>query len=306
MRGALGSVREIEKVIVGKRDVIEKVLMTVLAGGHILLEDIPGVGKTTLALALSQALDLRCRRVQFTPDVMPSDIGGFSIFNKKTGAMEYQPGPIFCNLFLADEINRASSRTQAALLEAMEEGRVTVDGETRELPAPFVVIATQNPAGSAGTQLLPNSQLDRFMIRLSLGYPAHEDEIELLRRKQALEEAAQVAQVASREAVLALRRKAGEVFVKEEMLDYIVRLVGATRKSADIRQGASPRASLALMKLAQAGALLRGRDYILPEDVAAVFVDANVHRLILEPRAGRTAEAVLEQILASVPAPRIR
>lgn len=306
MRGALGLVREIEKVIVGKRDVIEKVLMTVLAGGHILLEDIPGVGKTTLALALSQALDLRCRRVQFTPDVMPSDIGGFSIFNKKTGAMEYQPGPIFCNLFLADEINRASSRTQAALLEAMEEGRVTVDGETRELPAPFVVIATQNPAGSAGTQLLPNSQLDRFMIRLSLGYPAHEDEIELLRRKQALEEAAQVAQVASREAVLALRRKAGEVFVKEEMLDYIVRLVGATRKSADIRQGASPRASLALMKLAQAGALLRGRDYILPEDVAAVFVDANVHRLILEPRAGRTAEAVLEQILASVPAPRIR
>ena len=306
MRGALGLVREIEKVIVGKRDVIEKVLMTVLAGGHILLEDIPGVGKTTLALALSQALDLRCRRVQFTPDVMPSDIGGFSIFNKKTGAMEYQPGPIFCNLFLADEINRASSRTQAALLEAMEEGRVTVDGETRERPAPFVVIATQNPAGSAGTQLLPNSQLDRFMIRLSLGYPAHEDEIELLRRKQALEEAAQVAQVASREAVLALRRKAGEVFVKEEMLDYIVRLVGATRKSADIRQGASPRASLALMKLAQAGALLRGRDYILPEDVAAVFVDANVHRLILEPRAGRTAEAVLEQILASVPAPRIR
>ena len=306
MRGALGLVREIEKVIVGKRGVIEKVLITVLAGGHILLEDIPGVGKTTLALALSKTLDLSCRRVQFTPDVMPSDIGGFSIFNKKTGAMEYQPGPIFCNLFLVDEINRASSRTQAALLEAMEEGRVTVDGETRELPAPFVVIATQNPAGLAGTQLLPNSQLDRFMIRLSLGYPAHEDEIELLRRKQALEEAAQVAQVASREAVLALRRKAGEVFVKEEMLDYIVRLVGATRKSADIRQGASPRASLALMKLAQAGALLRGRDYILPEDVAAVFVDANVHRLILEPRAGRTAEAVLEQILASVPAPRIR
>ena len=299
MRGALGLVREIEKVIVGKRDVIEKVLMTVLAGGHILLEDIPGVGKTTLALALSQALDLRCRRVQFTPDVMPSDIGGFSIFNKKTGAMEYQPGPIFCNLFLADEINRASSRTQAALLEAMEEGRVTVDGETRELPAPFVVIATQNPAGSAGTQLLPNSQLDRFMIRLEMGYPDFQSQVNILRDRQTVNPIDRAEGVVPREVILAMQEEVRAVHVEDAILEYVTSLAMETRQDEMIRLGVSPRGALAVVRMAKAHAYLNGRNFVMPEDVQQVFLDVCAHRVIMNPRA-RVAELTARDALLQV------
>ncbi len=219
---------EVRKAVVGKDDVLSKVLLAILARGHILLEDIPGVGKTTMALAFSRALSLTCRRVQFTPDVMPSDITGFSLYNSATGQMEYQEGAVLCNLFLADELNRATSRTQSALLEAMEEGQVTVDGTVHPVPQPFLVIATQNPAGASGTQLLPDSQMDRFMVRLSIGYPAPADEMEGVRP------------VLELNGLLALRAQAGQVYVSDEVLDYIVRLVGATRSHPMILAGARP------------------------------------------------------------------
>lgn len=243
---------QIKKAFVGKKDVARKILMTMLAGGHVLLEDIPGVGKTTLAVAFSNATDLQYKRIQFTPDVLPSDITGFSIFHRETGAMEYQPGAAICNLLLADEINRASSRTQSALLEAMEEGSVTVDGVTHLIPQPFTVIATQNPTGSAGTQLLPDSQLDRFMMRLSIGYPEPAAEREMLRRKHGENHGQAVRKVADAAALLTMRDEVSKVFVHEELYDYIVRLARATREHKSIRQGASPRCSVAAMALAQA------------------------------------------------------
>lgn len=237
---------QVKKAVVGKDEVLGKVLLAILARGHILLEDIPGVGKTTMALAFSKALSLQYNRVQFTPDVMPSDITGFSMLNKETGKMEYQPGAVLCNLFLADELNRATSRTQSALLEAMEEGQVTVDGVSHPVPQPFLVIATQNPAGASGTQLLPDSQMDRFMIRLSIGYPAPADEMDMVRRKQKGNPLEQVEQVLDLEGLRQLREEADRVYVSDEILDYIIRLVNATRTHPMIVQGASPRASLAL------------------------------------------------------------
>ena len=231
---------EVRKAVVGKDAVLSKALLAILARGHILLEDIPGVGKTTMALAFSRALSLRYHRVQFTPDVMPSDLTGFTMFNKATGQMEYQPGAVLCNLFLADELNRATSRTQSALLEAMEEGQVTVDGVTHSVPQPFLVIATQNPAGSSGTQLLPDSQLDRFMVKLSLGYPSAADETELLRRKQSGNPLSQVERAATLNDLEDMRAAVDRVYLSDAVCEYIVRLIGATREHPLIVQGASP------------------------------------------------------------------
>ena len=282
---------EVKKAVVGKNDVLAKMLLAILARGHILLEDIPGVGKTTIALAFSRALGLEWGRMQFTPDVMPSDITGYSIYHKETGKMEYQPGAALCNLFLADELNRATSRTQSALLEAMEEGQVTVDGVSHPVPRPFLVIATQNPAGASGTQPLPDSQMDRFMVRLSLGYPAPADEMDMVRRRQGGNPLDSVEQVVDREGLLALREKAGAVYLSDEVLDYIVRLVGATR---------------GLAAMAKAAALVRGRDYVNPEDVELVFPDVVPHRLLLSPWAeGDKSFDPAAELLAKVPAPRI-
>ena len=300
-------VAEVKKAVVGKDEVLVKVLLAILARGHILLEDIPGVGKTTMALAFSRALALQYNRVQFTPDVMPSDITGFSLYNKATGAMEYQPGAVLCNLFLADELNRATSRTQSALLEAMEEGQVTVDGQAHPVPQPFLVMATQNPAGASGTQLLPDSQLDRFMVRLSIGYPRAEDELELLRRKQVGNPLAAVQQVLDRQGLEDLRAHADRVFLGQPVGEYIVRLVHATRNHPLILQGGSPRATLALAAMSKAMALVLGRDYVIPQDVQQVFRDTVAHRLILSPRA-ESAQAAdpLTEILRGIPAPRIQ
>ena len=304
---AAAVLKEVRKAVVGKDEVLTKVLLAILARGHILLEDIPGVGKTTLALAFSKALNLHYNRVQFTPDVMPSDITGFSIFNKATGQMEYQRGAVLCNLFLADELNRATSRTQSALLEAMEEGQVTVDGTAHPVPQPFLVIATQNPAGASGTQLLPDSQLDRFMVRLSLGYPSPADEIDMVRRKQKSNPLAEVAQVLDLDGLSALREEADRVYLSDEVLDYIVRLVNATRTHPMIVQGGSPRATLALTAMAKAVALVRGRDFVNPEDITLIFGDVIRHRLLLSPRAeaDRSFDPAAE-VLQSVPAPKIQ
>ena len=302
-------VGEVKKVIVGKDDAVVKVLLAILARGHVLLEDIPGVGKTTLAIAFSKALGLKYGRVQFTPDVMPSDLTGFSLYNRDTGQMEYQPGALLCNLFLADELNRATSRTQSALLEAMEEGHITVDGVTHEIPEPFLVIATQNPAGASGTQLLPDSQLDRFALRLSLGYPAPADELELLRRKIKGNPLDQVVQVADHQELAALRCQTDQVYVSDALLDYIIRLVRATRTHPQLAQGASPRATIAVMSICRAIAFLRGRDYVVPDDVKYVWVDAIAHRLILPAgAAGNTRQAaqIASEVLSAVSVPRLR
>ncbi len=306
-------ISEIGKAFVGNNALVRKILLTVLAGGHVLLEDIPGVGKTTLALAFSRSLALKYSRVQFTPDVMPTDITGFTVYRKETNSMEYLRGAVLCNLFLADELNRAPSRTQAALLEAMEEGQVTVDGRTYKLPLPFVVLATQNPSGSAGTQLLPESQLDRFMMRLSIGYPEKKAEAEMLRRKHASRAGAQVRQVGSAELLAQMCEAVKGVYLADEIYDYIVRLVAATRQNPQIQQGVSPRGSVAIMALAQAAALMAGRDYVLPQDIQAVFEDGCAHRLILTQQARQQKEGarvllreIMTGITAPVPVPRRR
>ena len=301
-------VKEISKAIVGKDEVLIKVLLAVIAGGHILMEDIPGVGKTTMAVSLSKALGLDYNRVQFTPDVLPSDITGFSIFDKNTGEMRYQKGAVLCNLFLADELNRATSRTQSALLQAMEEGEVTVDNNTYPVPQPFVVIATQNPTGAKGTQMLPDSQMDRFMLRLSIGYPDHEDAIEMVRRKQTGMSTDEVNQVVSRAEMMQIRKEAEAVFIKDSIIEYIVTLCERTRKDERILQGASPRATLALTALSKATAWIQGRDYVLPRDVRFIFSECIEHRLIWAPELARSEERfkVLDEIFESVPAPAIR
>lgn len=297
---------ECGKAIIGKGEQIRLVLTSLFAGGHVLIDDIPGVGKTTLVKALSAVLGCGMVRVQFTPDLLPSDIVGMNIYSQKTGEMVFTPGPIMTNILLADEINRAIPRTQSALLEAMEEGQVTVDGTAHPVPQPFLVIATQNPAGASGTQLLPDSQLDRFMVRLSIGYPAPADEMAMVRRRQGGALLEGVRPVLELNGLLALRAQAGQVYVSDEVLDYIVRLVGATRSHPMILQGASPRATLALTAMAKAAALVRGRDYVLPEDVSLVFGDVVPHRLLLSPRAeaDRSFDPASE-LLERVPAPRI-
>ena len=302
-------VAEVKKAVVGKDDIVVKALLAILARGHLLLEDIPGVGKTTLAIAFSKALGLKYNRVQFTPDVMPSDLTGFSLYNKATGQMEYQPGALLCNLFLADELNRATSRTQSALLEAMEEGRVTVDGVSHPVPDPFLVIATQNPAGASGTQLLPDSQLDRFALRLSMGYPAPADELELLQRKLRGDAMGEVAQAADRAQLTSLRAQVDRVFVDDEILQYVLQLVRATRSHPGLAQGASPRAAISLCALCRGVAYLRGRDYVVPGDVSYIWTDAIAHRLVLPAGAadgGRRTVDIAGEVLESVRPPRLR
>ena len=300
--------KSVAQAIVGKDAVILRVFLAILARGHILIEDIPGVGKTTLAIAFSKALNLEYGRVQFTPDVLPSDVTGFSVFNKDTGSLEYTAGAVMCNLFLADELNRATSRTQSALLEAMEEGQVTVDGVSYVIPQPFIVIATQNPVGAVGTQLLPDSQMDRFMVRLSLGYPAHADELSLVSRKQGKNLLDLVIPVMSSQELEKMREDVDKVYIDQTLLSYIVTLVGETRRHPDLLLGASPRASLALAALAKAMAFLQGRDYVIPRDVAPLFTDALAHRVIMRPGAeneGITAVKVLSSVFSSVHAPRV-
>lgn len=300
------AIQEISQVVKGKDEIIEKVLAAILAGGHILLEDIPGVGKTTLAMSIAKTLSMDYNRVQFTPDVLPSDIMGFSMYNAKTGEFEYREGAAFCNLFLADEINRTSPKTQSALLEIMEEKHVTVDAVTRELPDPFVVIATENPLGSSGTQMLPESQLDRFMICLSMGYPSHAAALEIL-KGQENKPISHVKQVLSKEDLLALQAKANALPVHDSIFDYIVSLTEATRDSEYFSLGASPRGSIALLRMARAVAVLRGRDYVTPEDIAFIFSDVLAHRVRLGTKAranGMDTKAALTEIRKSVKLPR--
>jgi len=300
--------KSVMKAIVGKEQVVLRVFLAILARGHILIEDIPGVGKTTLAIAFSKALNLDYSRVQFTPDVLPSDVTGFSVYNKETGSMDYTPGAVLCNLFLADELNRATSRTQSALLEAMEEGQVTVDGVSHVIPQPFVVVATQNPVGAAGTQLLPDSQMDRFMVRLSLGYPDHDDELSLLKRKQGKTLLDLVEPVITNHELEHMRSEVDKIHVDQSLMNYIVTLVGKTRQHPDLILGASPRASLAITAISKAAAYLQGRDYVVPNDIAPLFGDTLAHRLILKPGVENenvSAAKVLDSIINSVSIPRI-
>ena len=299
---------EVKKAVVGKDRVLVWVMTVILARGHILLEEIPGVGKTTMALAFAKALGLEYGRVQFTPDVLPSDITGYSIYNKETGAMRYQPGAIVCNIFLADELNRATSRTQSALLEAMEEGQVTVDGVSHRIPQPFIVFATQNPTGASGTQLLPDSQMDRFTVRMSIGYPEPEDERNMVLRRQGGNPLALIRPVVTREQLAAMQDEAAAVYMKAELIDYTVSLIGATRAHPLILRGASPRATLSVTAMAKSVAYVQGRDYVVPKDVQTVFVSTVAHRLLMSPEAEAkaiTPETVLEEILKRTPAPRV-
>lgn len=303
-------VSEINKVIVGKDDVIKKLLIAMLAGGHVLLDDVPGVGKTTLAATVGKVLGLKFGRVQFTPDVLPSDINGFSMYNRATEEFEYMPGILTqVNLLLCDEINRTSSKTQSALLEAMEERQVTVDGETHPLMSPFLVIATQNNVGSAGTQLLPHAQLDRFMFRLTLGYPDFDSQMAIIRDRQKADPADSVEQIASREDLLRMQDEVKDVYMADALIAYVTKLVFATRESDLVELGVSPRGAIVVSNAARARAYLEGRDYTIPEDVRAVFVDVCTHRLLVsqKARANRIgAREVLEQVLQSVPVPDAR
>lgn len=307
--GAQRIIAQIRQVVVGKDPVLLWVLAAILAKGHILLEDIPGVGKTTMALAFSKTLGLSYNRVQFTPDVLPSDVTGYSVLNQASGTMTYQPGAVLCNLFLADELNRATSRTQSALLEAMEEGQVTVDGTTHPLPKPFVVIATQNPTGAAGTQLLPDSQMDRFAVRLSLGYPSVKDEMAMVLSRQGQDPLRQLSQLLGPQDLLAMQETVAQTHVGTEVVHYIVSLIDATRNDELISRGASPRATLTVTAMAKAVAQLRGRDYVVPKDVQEVFSHTVAHRLLLSPKAegmGLTPEQILSQIISRVSTPKLR
>lgn len=302
-------IQEVKKAVIGKDEVVVKTLLAILARGHVLLEDVPGVGKTTLALAFSKALGLQYQRVQFTPDVMPSDLTGFSVLDRHTGEMEYRAGALMCNLFLADELNRATSRTQSALLEAMEEGQITVDGTTRQIPKPFVVIATQNPTGAAGTQLLPDSQMDRFTLRLSMGYPCREAEATMIRSRQGGNPLDSINQAIDQARLEGLRKEVEQVYLSDDVLDYLLRLVEETRKNPDVRQGASPRAALALAAASRAKAFLSDRDYVLPEDVSDMFPETISHRLLFVRRLDEQPEAVrplMDRILNTVQPPKLR
>lgn len=291
---------EIGKAVIGKEDVIIKAFATILAGGHILFEDIPGVGKTTMAMAISKVLSLKYNRLQFTTDVMPSDVLGYSLYNKEKGTMQYKKGVIMCNLFLADEINRTSSRTQSALLEAMEEGRITVDGKTMELPAPFTVIATQNFTGSAGTTPLPDSQLDRFMVKLSMGYPSKGDEIRILKSKSGgINPLDRINKVLTAEDIIQIKNEVSNVYVHDAMYGYIVDIVNATRKSEFLETGISPRGTVALTNMAKVMAYINGRSYIVPEDVQYIFLDVCSHRVILNSQA-RLAKVTEKQVLLKI------
>ncbi len=299
-------ISEVKKAVIGKDAIIIKVLLAGRCKGHILIEDIPGVGKTTLALAFSKALSLEHNRMQFTPDVLPSDVTGFSVYNKATGNFEFREGVAFCNLFLADEINRTSSKTQSALLELMEEKSITVDGKTYKLPEPYTVIATQNPIGSAGTHNLPDSQLDRFMIKLSMGYPDFKGEVDILKSKFNSNPLDTVKSVADAETILKLQEYISNIYVDDRIYEYIVSLSTATREHPMVKLGVSPRGTLALMQLSKGIAVAMGRDYVIPEDIAYILGDVFEHRLMLNSKAklsDYTASDIISEILKSVPVP---
>ena len=294
---------EVSKAFIGKNEIVKKVLMTIYAGGHILLEDCPGVGKTTLAVAFSKTLGLSSKRIQFTPDTLPSDITGFTVFNRETNHFEYRDGAANCQLLLADEINRTSPTTQSALLEVMEEHTVTVDGETHVLPSPFICIATQNPVGSAGTQSLPESQLDRFMICLSIGYPSLENQMRIINAQRYSNPLSDVRPVTNAQNLLEVQNYLTSVRVADSVLSYTIRLCEATRVHPLVELGISPRGVSALVKMARAGAVLRERNYVVPEDVQSVFFDVCAHRLILRPQAqvdGITVRDILAEILQQI------
>ena len=299
---------EVERAVVGKRSSLELVLMGFLADGHVLLEDYPGLAKTLAARSFAQTLSMRFSRIQFTPDLMPSDVTGSSIWNQREGDFEFRPGPIFTNLLLGDEINRAPPKTQAALLEAMQERQVTIEGQTHRLGPPFLVIATQNPIEYEGTYPLPEAQLDRFLLRTAFGYPAHEDEVEVLRRRiERQEDEVALEPVVDRETLLEMQQSIEQVHVAESIRNYCVDVVAATRSSPSAAVGASPRGSLALLKLARTKAALSARDYVLPDDVKAVAVPALAHRLVLRPELWVqkvSAEDVVRDVLEGVPTPR--
>ena len=301
----LAVIQEVKKAVTGKDDCILKAFAAILAGGHILIEDVPGLGKTTLAMAFSKVMGLDSHRVQFTPDVKPADILGFSMYRKETGEFSYHPGTIMCNLFLADEINRTSPKTQSALLEVMEEGRVTVDGVTHAVPQPFVVMATQNPKGSAGTQLLPESQLDRFMICMSMGYPDLGSEIAIAKGKS-VSSSEELREVLTKADLLTLQAQVEQVYVHDNIYTYMAKLMSATRENTYIELGVSPRGTIACVRMVKAWAFLQGRGYVIPEDVADVFLDVAKHRILLNTRARVThvsPEAVLSGILSDIRQP---
>ena len=299
---------EVKKVIVGKDDCIEKVMAAILARGNVLLEDVPGVGKTEMAIAFSKAMGLKSNRVQFTPDVMPADITGFSMYQKETESFVYRPGAVMCNLLLADEINRTSPKTQSALLEVMEEGSVTVDGVTRQVPRPFIVLATQNPVGSFGTQRLPEAQMDRFLICISVGYPQPEDEIAMLKSRHRARPLEQMKAVIDGKVLLAMQEETEDIFIHDALYKYMTMLSVATREHEMLELGMSPRGTLALGKMARAYAFILGRNYCVPIDIRRALIDVGVHRVRLNQKAritGRKAEDILEEALARVKEPKL-
>ena len=296
---------EVGKVIRGKDKTIEMAMTAILAKGHILIEDVPGVGKTTLAVAFSRAMELTERRLQFTPDVLPSDVVGFNMIGAD-GEFQYKPGAILCNLLLADEINRTSTKTQSALLEVMEEGQVTVDGVTRQLPNPFIVVATQNPVGSAGTQMLPESQLDRFMICISMGYPDIRNEIAILKDHRSGSPVDRISPVIQMNDLLTMQEEVDKIFIHDVIYNYIAELIAKTRQHPMLELGVSPRGTIALAGMIKAAAYLAGRNYVVPNDVEKVFLAVNHHRIRLNSKARAnhvTAEGVLEEIFAGVAKP---
>lgn len=298
--------KQIRQVVVGKNNVLTWVFAAILAKGHILMEDIPGVGKTTMAVAFARTLGLEVNRVQFTPDVLPSDVTGYTVLNQSDGTMQYKQGAIMANLFLADELNRATSRTQSALLEAMEEGQVTVDGVTHKLPQPFIVIATQNPTGAAGTQALPDSQTDRFMIQLSLGYPAFQDEIAMVNARLTKDPLKGLNPIITTEELVLMQEMVSQTYVSEEVIAYIVKLIQATRSHKDLLRGASPRATLSLVAMSKSLARLHGRDYVIPEDVRTAFSQTVAHRVELSFQSSMgSVEQVLQNILELTAMPKI-
>jgi MoxR-like ATPase len=296
----------VEKAIVGKRDVIDLCLVAILCQGHVLIEDVPGIGKTTLAKAIARSIGCAFRRIQFTPDLLPSDVTGISFFNQKTQEFEFRPGPVLTQVLLADEINRATPRTQSALLEAMQERQITVDGETIALPRPFLVLATQNPIELEGTFPLPEAQLDRFMLRVTLGYPAEDDEQTIVQRYQAGDPLASLRPVASADQILALERAAQAIHVDENVARYIIQVVRATRENSAIQLGASPRGSLFLYRGAQALAAIRGRSFVIPDDVKYLAPAILSHRVMISPQArlrGRSKDDIVAEVVSSVPVP---
>lgn len=298
----------VARAIVGKEEVIERVLAALICGGHVLIEDVPGVGKTTLVTALARSLNCSFQRIQFTPDVLPSDVTGFTLFDMKTGKKEVSFGGVMSQIVLADEINRTSPKTQSSLLEVMQEGQVTIDGKTYPVPQPFMVLATQNPVEQVGTYPLPEAQLDRFMMKISIGYPDKAQEIKILSNNKGINPIDTVESVASADEILAMREEHGKIICADPIMEYIVSIAEATRRDIRIALGVSPRGSLALMNAGMANAMLRGRSYTLPDDIQAMSIPVLAHRLVLNARdniTGDTAESILSDVLKSVKVPAV-